>query len=84
MTRCVDEHIPADVGPPKDWSVSDVVRVISSLGFPEYACIFEAHEIDGQALLLMRRDDFVLGLRIRLGPAIKIYTRVKHLQATYA
>uniref|UniRef100_A0A8C6WHY6 SAM domain-containing protein n=1 Tax=Neogobius melanostomus TaxID=47308 RepID=A0A8C6WHY6_9GOBI len=69
---------------PTDWSVSDVVRYFTAAGFPEQAAAFRSQEIDGRSLLLMRRNDVLTGLSIKLGPALKIYEHhVKELQKTH-
>ncbi|XP_061871326.1 LOW QUALITY PROTEIN: atherin-like [Colius striatus] len=68
---------------PVTWSVRDVVDYFTEAGFPEQAGAFQEQEIDGKALLLMRRRADVLtpASSIRLGPALKIYEHhVKLLQ----
>ena len=35
--------------------------------------VFSFQEVDGRALLLMSRNDVLTGLRLKLGPALKIY-----------
>lgn len=37
-------------------------------------------DIDGRSLLLMTRSDVVNGLKLKLGPALKIFGQVKRLQ----
>ncbi len=37
-------------------------------------------EIDGPSLLLMKRNDVVLNMGLKLGPAVKIYTHIRRLQ----
>ncbi|MEQ2294416.1 hypothetical protein AMECASPLE_003653 [Ameca splendens] len=67
-----------------DWTVTDVVRYFTTVGFPEQAAAFRAQEIDGKSLLLMQRNDVLTGLSIKLGPALKIYERhIKVLQKTH-
>lgn len=41
---------------------------------------FFSQEIDGKSLLLMKRSDVLMGLALRLGPALKIYAHVERLQ----
>lgn len=63
------------------WTVTEVVSFFSSLGFPEEAKSFQNQEIDGEALLLMSRNDVLTGMSIKLGPALKIYVHVARLQS---
>ncbi|KAH9515382.1 Histone acetyltransferase kat6a [Bulinus truncatus] len=62
------------------WSVEDVVEYISSAGFPEESKVFYEQEIDGVALLLLKRADVLKGLNLKLGPALKINRHVQGLQ----
>lgn len=41
---------------------------------------FTFQEIDGRSLLLMKRADVINGLKLKLGPALKIYRQVVKLQ----
>ncbi|XP_061737403.1 sterile alpha motif domain-containing protein 1 [Nerophis ophidion] len=71
-------------GSPVNWTVPDVVSYFTSAGFPEQATAFGTQEIDGKSLLLMQRNDVLIGLSIKLGPALKIYEHhVKVLQKTH-
>ncbi|XP_067237506.1 sterile alpha motif domain containing 1a [Chanodichthys erythropterus] len=77
----VKEEVGQD---PLLWSVTDVARYFTSVGFPEQALAFRTQEIDGKSLLLMQRSDVLTGLSIRLGPALKIYeNHVKVLQRSH-
>uniref|UniRef100_A0A8C8UB94 Sterile alpha motif domain-containing protein 13 n=1 Tax=Peromyscus maniculatus bairdii TaxID=230844 RepID=A0A8C8UB94_PERMB len=67
---------------PADWAVMDVVNYFRTAGFEEQA--FQEQEIDGKSLLLMRRNDVLTGLQLKLGPALKIYEyHVKPLQTKH-
>ncbi|XP_076307534.1 sterile alpha motif domain-containing protein 13-like isoform X2 [Tachypleus tridentatus] len=72
---------PEVVPDAKDWTIADVEKFFTEIGFPEQAPAFREQEIDGKSLLLMRRSDVLTGLSIKLGPALKIYSHVKRLQA---
>jgi len=41
-------------------------------------------DIDGASLLLMKRSDVLVGLHLKLGPALKIYNQVKKLQIRHS
>eukprot|EP00794_Sanderia_malayensis_P008225 gene8225-9105_t len=70
MREDVLRALPADVA---DWTVSDVRFYVKSHGFPGEAKLFQEQEVDGKAMLLMSRNDVLTGLRLKLGPALKIY-----------
>lgn len=59
------------------WTVSEVCEFIRNLpGCSDYAEDFENQEIDGQALLLLKPNNLVSVMGIKLGPALKIIDRV--------
>ncbi|XP_048761214.1 histone acetyltransferase KAT6B-like isoform X3 [Ostrea edulis] len=62
------------------WGVDDVARFFINLGYKDQAEALQEQEIDGQSLLLMKRSDVLIGLSIRLGPALKMYQHVMKLQ----
>ncbi|XP_059155184.1 uncharacterized protein LOC131940538, partial [Physella acuta] len=62
------------------WSVADVVLYLTSAGFTEEAKVFLEQEIDGVALLLLKRADVLRGLDLKLGPALKINRHIQGLQ----
>ena len=55
---------------------------IASIGFPDESLIFRQEEVDGKSLLLLRRNDVLTGLSMRLGPALKVYSYIYRLQAS--
>lgn len=65
---------------PSDWSVGDVSDFLDFVGFPPESSVFRDQEIDGKSLLLLKRDDVINGLSLKLGPALKIYSLINHLQ----
>lgn len=62
------------------WNIDEVVKYFTELGFTSEAKAFKEQEIDGRSLLLMKRNDVLTGLAIRLGPALKIYQKIYKLQ----
>ncbi|CAL1538070.1 unnamed protein product [Lymnaea stagnalis] len=62
------------------WSVNDVVDYLTSAGFTEESKVFLEQEIDGVALLLLKRADVLKGLNFKLGPALKINRHIQGLQ----
>ncbi|CAG5115421.1 unnamed protein product [Candidula unifasciata] len=65
------------------WSVNDVVDYLTSAGFREEAKVFREQEIDGVALLLLKRTDVLRGLDLKLGPALKLNRHIQGLQMAH-
>ncbi|KAL1286131.1 Sterile alpha motif domain-containing protein 13 [Trichinella pseudospiralis] len=65
----------------KAWSVVQVRQFIEKLGFTKEAAHFEREVIDGCALLLLGKDDYLHNLQLNFGPALKIYRRICTLRA---
>ena len=63
-----------------EWSIQDVANYFRSAGFPDQAQLVSEQEIDGAALLLLKRDDIIHELGFKLGPALKIYQITAALQ----
>jgi hypothetical protein len=58
-----------------------VHQFISTLpGCESYADEFIRHEIDGQALMLLKEDHLMTAMSLRLGPALKICARINALK----
>ncbi|KAG1654311.1 Histone acetyltransferase KAT6A [Nymphon striatum] len=62
------------------WTAQEVTEFFKSLGFVKEAYVFEDQEIDGKTLLLLKRQDILTQLSLKLGPALRIYKHVYHLQ----
>lgn len=63
------------------WSVDDVCDYIRGLvGYSDYAEDFSVHEIDGQALLLLNENHLVQTMGIKLGPALKIMSKIEAIK----
>uniref|UniRef100_A0A3Q0RGR6 Scm polycomb group protein like 4 n=1 Tax=Amphilophus citrinellus TaxID=61819 RepID=A0A3Q0RGR6_AMPCI len=70
---------------PSTWSVEDVVWFIrdadpQALG--PHADVFRKHEIDGNALLLLKSDMIMKYLGLKLGPALKLCYHIDKLKQT--
>uniref|UniRef100_A0A8C6TJ56 SAM domain-containing protein n=1 Tax=Neogobius melanostomus TaxID=47308 RepID=A0A8C6TJ56_9GOBI len=68
---------------PSSWSVEDVVWFIrdadpQALG--PHAELFRKHEIDGNALLLLKSDMIMKYLGLKLGPALKLCYHIDKLK----
>lgn len=65
------------------WSVQEVCDFIKNLpGCSDYAEDFAIHEIDGQALLLLKENHLVNTMGMKLGPALKIVAKIHSMFAT--
>lgn len=59
------------------WSIPDVARFIRELTSDQiYEQIFTREEIDGEAMLMLTQSDMLRILKIKLGPAVKIYNAI--------
>ncbi|XP_006524479.1 lethal(3)malignant brain tumor-like protein 4 isoform X1 [Mus musculus] len=59
------------------WTVDEVAEFVQSLlGCEEHAKCFKKEQIDGKAFLLLTQADIVKVMRIKLGPALKIYNSI--------
>lgn len=70
---------------PSTWTVEDVVWFIrdadpQALG--PHADLFRKHEIDGNALLLLKSDMIMKYLGLKLGPALKLCYHIDKLKQT--
>uniref|UniRef100_A0A8C3AIK9 SAM domain-containing protein n=1 Tax=Cyclopterus lumpus TaxID=8103 RepID=A0A8C3AIK9_CYCLU len=70
---------------PTTWSVDDVVWFIrdadpQALG--PHSDVFRKHEIDGNALLLLKSDMIMKYLGLKLGPALKLCYHIDKLKQT--
>ncbi|KAL6266334.1 hypothetical protein P5V15_003189 [Pogonomyrmex californicus] len=62
---------------PRRWSNEEVIKFIQSMpNCAEAGNVFRQHSIDGEAFLMLTQEDLVSVLRLRLGPAIKLYNSI--------
>ncbi|XP_062559514.1 polyhomeotic-proximal chromatin protein-like isoform X2 [Armigeres subalbatus] len=65
------------------WTVQEVCDFIKKLpGCSDYAEDFVIHEIDGQALLLLKENHLVNTMGMKLGPALKIVAKIHSMIAS--
>ncbi|XP_033096275.1 polyhomeotic-like protein 2 isoform X2 [Anneissia japonica] len=66
---------------PSQWSPQHVSRFINTVpGCKDYANEFLAQEIDGQALMLLKEDHLMTAMSMKLGPALKIISKINSLK----
>lgn len=73
---------PAGKGP-SSWSVEEVVRFIKDAdpqALGPHADTFRKHEIDGDALLLLKSEMMMKYLGLKLGPALKLCYHIDRLK----
>ncbi|KAK4298041.1 hypothetical protein Pmani_029577 [Petrolisthes manimaculis] len=62
------------------WSTEQIMEYFDDKGFKMISEVFKDQDIDGTALLMLTRSDVLMGLNLKLGPALKIYKQVRILQ----
>lgn len=71
------EYVPA-----AKWNAKQVAAFVRDVsGCSEYAESFISQEIDGYALMLVKEEHLVVGLQMKLGPALKLVGRVNQMKA---
>ncbi|XP_011698405.1 PREDICTED: lethal(3)malignant brain tumor-like protein 3 isoform X3 [Wasmannia auropunctata] len=62
---------------PRRWSNEEVIKFIQSMpNCAEAGNVFRQNNIDGEAFLMLTQEDLMSVLRLRLGPAIKLYNSI--------
>ena len=66
------------------WDVEEVCKFVTSVtGCTEYCDMFREQEIDGQALILLTEEHLSAKMGIKLGPALKIKSKIDELRCVY-
>ncbi|XP_071946232.1 uncharacterized protein [Antedon mediterranea] len=72
------EQLPTQ---PSQWTPQQVSNFINAIpGCKDYANEFLAQEIDGQALMLLKEDLLMTAMNMKLGPALKIISKIHSLK----
>lgn len=74
-----DNNVVLPSGKAVPWTPEDVVSFLCDIGCGDFSTTFREHQIDGQALLLLSQVDLVRHLKLKLGPALKIYSEISKL-----
>lgn len=64
----------------RNWDSDEIFTYFMGTTTAEYAHIFKDHEIDGDALLLVSREDVLTKFNLKLGPALRLYSHILTLQ----
>ena len=68
----------------RSWSPEEMFQYLRAQGFADDdARVFVDQDIDGRAALLLKRQDVISSLGLKLGPAIKLYRQIQVLQLKY-
>lgn len=69
-----------DVPDVKTWDCDTVYVYFRSKTNDEYANLLRDNQIDGDALLLIKREDVLNRFNLKLGPALRLYSQIVALQ----
>lgn len=67
-------------GDPVEWNCDEVFDFVKIVAGVNVAQVFQAQEVDGSALSLIRDDHLVNTMQIKLGPALKIMSKFNELK----
>lgn len=62
------------------WSVQRIRDFVAMAGFPDQAEALKEEEIDGEALMDLKRVDVLTRFSFKLGPALKLYRLILNMQ----
>lgn len=75
-SKYLNEFIRSDVDP-RDWTEDEVVEFVTSIpSCKDHGALFSSHNINGESFLMLTQQDLVDILKIKLGPAIKLYNSI--------
>lgn len=64
----------------RKWDIDEVYTYFLGKDTPEFAQILKEHQIDGDALLLIKREDVLDRFNLKLGAALRLYAHIVSLQ----
>ena len=66
------------------WDIEEVCKFVGSVtGCSEYCDVFREQEIDGQALILLTEEHLSNKMGLKLGPALKLKSKIDELRCVY-
>lgn len=69
-----------DVPDVKQWNCDEVYTYFLGTTTHEFANLLKENQIDGDALLLIKREDVLNRFNLKLGPALRLYSHIVALQ----
>lgn len=64
----------------RKWDCDEVYTYFMGRTTPEFAQLLKDNQIDGDALLLIKREDVLNRFNLKLGPALRLYSHIVTLQ----
>lgn len=64
----------------RKWDIDEVYTYFLGKDTPEFAQILKDHQIDGDALLLIKREDVLDRFNLKLGAALRLYAHIISIQ----
>lgn len=64
----------------RKWDCDEVYTYFMGMTTPEFAQLLKDNQIDGDALLLIKREDVLNRFNLKLGPALRMYSHIVALQ----
>lgn len=64
----------------REWNCDEVYTYFVATTRAEFANVLKENQIDGDALLLIRREDVLNRFNLKLGPALRLYAHIVSLQ----
>lgn len=62
---------------PRSWSNRDVIEFVSTIPCCQIEIdVFRKEAIDGEAFLLLNQKDILSMLKLKVGPAVKLYNSI--------
>lgn len=75
-SQFLKRFISTDIDP-RSWSNSDVIEFVSSIPCCHIQSeVFRKEAIDGEALLSLNQKDILTILKLKVGPAVKLYNSI--------
>lgn len=65
---------------PEMWSEAEVRQFLADNDCAAHCESFRKHEVDGKTLLQMSKDDIIMVLGMKVGPALKIFDLIQQLK----
>lgn len=75
-SKYLNDFIKNDTDP-RDWTENDIVDFVTSLPTcKDHGALFGQQNFDGESFLMLSQQDLVDILKIKVGPAIKVYNSI--------
>ena len=65
---------------PRDWNTDEVADFLTVHGFGHFSQQFQAGEVDGESMFLLKEHHLVGQFGLKLGPALKLLDTISRLR----